>query len=332
MHMLMNLPYDVVWIVVEAGGVTNETAVLLERAKANSNVRVKHIGFDKKMPMFGMIGIRVVREEKLDGIVMFADDSNMHTLELFDEIQKVEWIGAVSVGFLVHSSQSDQDPFEILKNLDVVDEKKPALSVQGPACNSSDQLIGWHTFDSAVYKQKTANYIGDMALVLSRKLEWCGFVMNSKLVCEESEFRPEWIKDVNTVVAGDVVGEIENPLSFLEDASMVEPLGSCGKKVMLWWLRAEARADSKFPSGWIIDPQFRWIIAPQLEVTVAAKRTPWPEAPTELPSNTEKEITTSIQENVKNVQTKTRTTISRLGNRKHGGRNTDASVILENQV
>ncbi|MFS8010903.1 putative 1,4-beta-D-xylan synthase [Helianthus anomalus] len=192
----------------------------------------------------------VVREEKLDGIVMFADDSNMHTLELFDEIQKVEWIGAVSVGFLVHSSRSDQDPFEILKNLDVVDEKKPALSVQGPACNSSDQLIGWHTFDSAVYEQKSANYIGDMALVLPRKLEWCGFVMNSKLVWEESEFRPEWIKDLHTVVASDVVGEIENPLSFLEDASMVEPLG--GKKVMLWWLRAEARADSKFPSGLVL--------------------------------------------------------------------------------
>ncbi|KAJ0704110.1 putative 1,4-beta-D-xylan synthase [Helianthus annuus] len=335
MHTLMNLPYDVVWIVVEAGGVTNETAVLLERAKANSNVWVKHIGFDKKMPMFWndrhkvesemrLQALRVVREEKLDGIVMFADDSNMHTLELFDEIQKVEWIGAVSVGFLVHSSQSDQDPFEILKNLDVVDEKKPALSVQGPACNSSDQLIGWHTFDSAVYEQKSANYIGGMALVLPRKLEWCGFVMNSKLVWEESEFRPEWIKDLDTVVAGDVVGEIENPLSFLEDASMVEPLGNCGKKVMLWWLRAEARADSKFPSGWIIDPQ--------LEVTVAAKRTPWPEAPTELPSNSEKEITTSIQENVRKIQTKTRTSISRLGNRKHGGRNTDSSVILENQV
>ncbi|KAF5769685.1 putative 1,4-beta-D-xylan synthase [Helianthus annuus] len=304
MHTLMNLPYDVVWIVVEAGGVTNETAVLLERAKANLNVRVKHIGFDKKMPMFWndrhkvesemrLQALRVVREEKLDGIVMFADDSNMHTLELVDEIQKVEWIGAVSVGFLVHSSQSDQDPFEILKNLDVVDEKKPALSVQGPACNSSDQLIGWHTFDSTVYEQKSANYIGDMALVLPRKLEWCGFVMNSKLVWEESEFRPEWIKDLDTVAAGDEVGEIESPLSFVEDSSMVEPLGSCGKKVMLWWLRVEARTDSKFPSGWIIDPQ--------LEVTVAVpvKRTPWPEAPTELPSNTEKEITTSIQENVR---------------------------------
>ncbi|PWA99586.1 Glycosyl transferase, family 43 [Artemisia annua] len=30
---------------------------------------------------------------------------------------------------------------------------------------------------------------------------------------------------------------------------MVEPLGGCGKKVMMWWLRSEARAYSKFPVG-----------------------------------------------------------------------------------
>jgi len=33
----------------------------------------------------------------------------------------------------------------------------------------------------------------------------------------------------------------------LNDPSSVEPLGNCGKKVILWWLRVEARADSKFP-------------------------------------------------------------------------------------
>ncbi|PWA91982.1 glycosyl transferase, family 43, nucleotide-diphospho-sugar transferase [Artemisia annua] len=49
----------------------------------------------------------------------------------------------------------------------------------------------------------------------------------------------------------------ESPLSFVEDSSMVEPLGGCGKKVMMWWLRSEARAYSKFPVGyaviWTID-------------------------------------------------------------------------------
>ena len=38
-------------------------------------------------------------------------------------------------------------------------------------------------------------------------------------------------------------------VSFVENSSMVEPLGGCGKKVMMWWLRSEARAYSKFPVG-----------------------------------------------------------------------------------
>ncbi|KAK1433100.1 hypothetical protein QVD17_10006 [Tagetes erecta] len=332
MHTLMNLPYDVVWIVVEAGGATNETAALL----AKSKLEIKHIGFEKKMPIFWearhkmesqmrLRALRVVREEKLDGIVMFADDSNMHSLELFDEIQNVEWIGAVSVGILAHSSHSDEDPFEVHRSMDEEDEKKSPLPVQGPACNSSDRLVGWHTFNSLIYKGTNANYIGDMAIVLPRKLEWSGFVMNSRLVWKEAEFRPDWIKDLDLVVAGDGDDDIESPLSLVKDSSMVEPLGSCGKKVMLWWLRAEARADSKFPSGWIIDPP--------LEMTVPAKRTPWGDAPPELPSNTQKVVSSTTQENTEKRATKTRTPKSRRssrGKRKHESRNTDARVSARN--
>ncbi|XP_071709768.1 beta-1,4-xylosyltransferase IRX14-like [Rutidosis leptorrhynchoides] len=328
MHTLMNLNYDVVWIVVEAGGATNETAALLVKSK----LAVKHIGFEKRMPIFWearhkmetqmrLRGLRLVREEKLDGIIMFADDSNMHSLELFDEIQKVEWIGAVSVGILAHSSRMDEDPFEVQKTIEENDEKKSSLPIQGPACNSSDRLIGWHTFNSVLYKGRNANYIGDMAVVLPRKLEWSGFVMNSRLVWSEAEFKPDWIKDWDTVVFGDGDNEIESPLSLLKDYSMVEPLGSCGKKVMVWWLRAEARADSKFPAGWTIDPP--------LEVTVPAKRTPWPEVPPELPSNTEKIISGSTQENPEKRATKTRTPKSRRSSRskrKHEPRNADARL------
>ncbi|KAI3738089.1 hypothetical protein L2E82_28107 [Cichorium intybus] len=106
-----------------------------------------------------------------------------------------------------------------------------------------------------------------MAIVLPQKLEWPGFVMNSKLV---------WWS--HYAVAG--------------------------KKVMMWWLRAEACADSKFPARWRIDPP--------LEVTVAAKRTPWPDPPLELESNTEKLITaTGIHENSQKNPPKTRTPRSR---------------------
>lgn len=46
MHSLMLAPYDVVWIVVEAGGASNETASII----AKSGVRTIHVGFDQRMP------------------------------------------------------------------------------------------------------------------------------------------------------------------------------------------------------------------------------------------------------------------------------------------
>jgi hypothetical protein len=47
MHSLMLVPYDLVWIVVEAGGVTNETASIV----ANSGLKTIHIGFNQRIPI-----------------------------------------------------------------------------------------------------------------------------------------------------------------------------------------------------------------------------------------------------------------------------------------
>ncbi|KAL2906333.1 putative beta-1 4-xylosyltransferase IRX14H [Bienertia sinuspersici] len=289
MHSLMNAPYDVVWIVVEAGGPTNETATLI----AKSRLRTIHIGFDQPMPvswsdrhrvedLMRLQALRLVRDRRLDGIVVFADDSNMHSMEFFDEIQKVNEVGALSVGILVHSS----DPNEHLQTEKMEDEGS-SLPIQGPACNSSDNLVGWHTFDTSPYAEKSAVFIGDLGTVLPRKIEWAGFVLNSRLLWKEGTEKPEWMNDLDTLADDGV----ESPLSLLKDPSVVEPLGSCGRKVLLWWLRVEARADSKFPSGKLPNETefwrilaMEWVIDTPLEITVPAKHTPWPEVPPELPS------------------------------------------------
>ncbi|ONK70297.1 uncharacterized protein A4U43_C05F32280 [Asparagus officinalis] len=279
MHTLMLVPYDLTWIVVEAGGISNETADLIERSK----IKTIHLGFERGMPLkwpdrhkmealMRIQALRVVKERKLDGIVVFADDSNMHSLELFDEIQKVKWIGALSVGILAHSGNSE--PLVQNEKKSEEDKENMPLPIQGPACNSSNQLVGWHTFNSLPFMENIATTVGDVGTVLPTKIEWAGFVLNSKLVWGEDEGKPEWVRDLDSVgLNGE---EIESPLALLKEASGVEPLGSCGKKVMLWWLRVEARADSKFPPGWIINPP--------LDITVPAKRTPWPDAPPQLPS------------------------------------------------
>ncbi|OIV92864.1 hypothetical protein TanjilG_00999 [Lupinus angustifolius] len=312
MHSLMLVPYDLIWIVVEAGGVTNETASII----VNSGLRTVHVGFRQSMPnswegrhklesRMRLHALRIVRKEKLDGVVMFVDDSNMHSMELFDEIQSVKWIGAVSVGILVHSTNADEASSLIQREGKV----EAMMPVQGPACNATNQLVGWHTFNSLQYKGRSAVYIDDRAPVLPRKFEWSGFVLNSKLLWKDGEDKPEWIMDLDALD-----GEIESPLSLLKSTSVVEPLGSCGRKVLLWWLRVEARSDSKFPAQWIIDPP--------LDITVPSKRTPWPDTPPELPSN--EKVLIGTQEQTSKHSTKTKTPRSR---RSRSKRKHDIKVI-----
>jgi hypothetical protein len=174
---------------------------------------------------------------------MFADDSNMHNMELFDEIQNVKWIGAVSVGILLHSVDAAAVSSMVQKE---GEEDTMPMPVQGPACNGTDKLVGLHTFNSLRYSGKSAVYIDDRAPVLPRKLEWSGFVLNSRLLWKDVDDKPEWIKDLDEL-DGDGE-ELENPLSLLKSTTVVEPLGSCGRHVLLWWLRVEARTDSKFPA------------------------------------------------------------------------------------
>ncbi|KAG2291218.1 hypothetical protein Bca52824_037887 [Brassica carinata] len=46
-----------------------------------------------------------MEEEKLDGFVVLLDDSNMHSMEFFDEIQNVKWLGAVCVGIMANAEE-----------------------------------------------------------------------------------------------------------------------------------------------------------------------------------------------------------------------------------
>ncbi|ESQ31207.1 hypothetical protein EUTSA_v10004084mg [Eutrema salsugineum] len=277
MHSLMLVPYDLVWIVVEAGGTTDETASFI----AKSGLKTIHIGFDQKMPntwedrhklesQMRLHALRRVRDDKLDGIVMFADDSNMHSMELFDEIQTVKWFGALSVGILAHSGHAEELSSLLMNQ--VKSKGKPSMPIQGPSCDSSQKLVGWHVLNTLPYAKKTAAFTNDKATLMPSKMEWSGLVLNSRLLWKEPVVdKPTWVKDLNLL---DDSEEMDSPLSLLKDPSMVEPLGSCGRHVLLWWLRVEARADSKFPPGWIINSP--------LEITVPSKRTPWPDSSSDL--------------------------------------------------
>lgn len=265
-HTLRIAPSPLIWIVVEAGGVSNETATLL----SSSQLSFYHLGSQAAMPAdwgerqrlescLRIEGLRFVREKRLDGLVIFADDSNAYSLDFFDEVQKVNWIGAFSIGVLSHSSLSGALKEEMVVTQAYENENRTSSQpqpLQGPVCNSMGHLIGWYA------PEKDGEMVGP-----ARNLEWAVFAINARLLWEEHE-KPTWIRNWNEVFGGgDTL--VQSPLDFVKNASRVQPLGNCGRDVLMWWLRVEARADSKFPS--------RWVISPNLDIVVPSKRTPWPD-------------------------------------------------------
>ncbi|XP_042462541.1 probable beta-1,4-xylosyltransferase IRX14 [Zingiber officinale] len=272
LHSLLLVPFPLTWLVVEAASSrSNDTAAFLAR----SGLHFLHVPFPHPMPedsryrrttesRMRLHALRVVRDRGMDGIVVFADDSNVHSMELFDEAQRVKWMGAISMRILTHITGLSTSRGE--------DHKSP-VPIQGPACNSSGHLVGWHTYNPL--PNTGATFIGAGKTVLPAKMEWAGFMLNSRLLWREAKEKPDWVRDLDEV--GKKGEDIDSPLCLLEDASFVEPLGNCGRKVLLWWLRAEARYDSNFPTGWTLEPV--------LEATAAANHSARIDASPELPSN-----------------------------------------------
>lgn len=299
-HTLRLIPGPLTWIVVEAGGISTETAELL----SSSQLSYHHIGIQERATadwehrkrletLLRFEGLRFIRDHRMEGIVTFLDDSNIYTLELFDVAQKVDWIGAFSVGLLFcsrlpefshdghkfsdglsrvskeskcaehernHPRAADESCIHTLyNNLSAFKEdpeSRPLLPLEGPVCNTEGHVVGWYSPCKDEQKQVMAG---------SENLEWVGFALNAEILWEDNS-KPIWIKSWNEF-SGVNTSLPRNPLAFLKEMSFVEPLGNCGRDVLVWCLQLEGDLEIEFPS--------RWIINPPLEVVIPSKRTPW---------------------------------------------------------
>lgn len=203
---------------------------------------------------------RYIRDHELEGIVVFADDSNVHSMIFFDAVQKVKWVGAIPIGILGHAGFGD---FGKQTSSDLVEEKEgkgldrdfqhleilhggPA-QVQGPACDSSGSLKGWHSVSPVSLDREAMKRASE---VEEKRLEWAGFVLNARAVWARKHDRPNWIKDWADW-AQPKEGVFIDLKSIVRDENQIEALSNCGQNetvVLLWWARVEARADSKFPA------------------------------------------------------------------------------------
>ncbi|KAG6608112.1 putative beta-1,4-xylosyltransferase IRX9H, partial [Cucurbita argyrosperma subsp. sororia] len=115
---LVNPP--LLWIVVEMNSASMETAEILRK----TGVMYRHLVCSKNMTDVKDRGVHQrnvalqhIEHHKLDGIVYFADDDNIYSLELFDSLRDISRFGTWPVAMLA--------------------QNKNKAILEGPVCNGS---------------------------------------------------------------------------------------------------------------------------------------------------------------------------------------------------
>ncbi|XP_077234011.1 nucleotide-diphospho-sugar transferases superfamily protein [Tasmannia lanceolata] len=228
-YTLRLVPSPLLWLVVEMNSASTETAEVLRK----SGVMYQHIVCKKNSTDIKDRGVHQrnaalehIELHKLDGIVYFADDDNVYSLELFEHLREIRRFGTWSVAMLA--------------------QNKAKAIVEGPVCNGT-QVIGWHTNEKS---KKLRRFHVDMS----------GFAFNSTILWD----RKRWhhpnsgaIRQLDTVKEG--FQETTFIEQLVEDESQMEGIPPDCSRIMNWHLHLEAHGLS-YPHGWILQKNLDVVI------------------------------------------------------------------------
>ncbi|KAJ6830900.1 putative beta-1,4-xylosyltransferase IRX9H [Iris pallida] len=219
-HTLRLVPQPLLWIVVETGrSASSETAGLLRGTGVmyrhllchNNSTDVKDRGVHQRNA-----ALQHIERHCLDGIVYFADDDNVYSLQLFQHLREIRRFGTWPVAML---SQS-----------------KNKATLEGPVCNGS-QVIGWHTNEKS---KRLRRFHVDMS----------GFAFNSTILWDPKRWKRPTSKAIRQL---DTVKEGFQETTFIEqlvaDETQMEGLPHDCSRIMNWHLHLEAR-HLVYPRWW----------------------------------------------------------------------------------
>ncbi|XP_024536973.1 probable beta-1,4-xylosyltransferase IRX14 [Selaginella moellendorffii] len=201
------------WIVMECSNFTNDhqrdtTREVLSRSRATKFALLEPRMDDlaSSMALSRRIqSLSFIRENKMEGIIVFIDEHSTASLHLFDELQKVARVAAFPAG-LARTSPPLHGVF-----------------TQRTTFGSAGKLVnGWELSSNS----------SNTSIVQSVPAhEWTGLAFNSKMLWSEERFSwarvwDEWIMLYpNSTVFGELYG-------LIRDIKIVEVLGS--DEVLLW--------------------------------------------------------------------------------------------------
>ncbi|CAL5205204.1 unnamed protein product [Lathyrus oleraceus] len=207
------------WIVVEMNSQSEETSDILR----SSGIMYRHLvckmnvtNTNHKSILMRNVAIAHVETHRLDGIVYFADDDNVYSIELFQQMREIRRFGTWTVAKL--------------------SEDRSGIVFQGPICNGSE-VIGWHTDNESDRKSKRFH------------AEISGFAFNSTILWERKPLL-ERIRKFESAKENLWVSMLIEQV--VEDESQMEGLMSDCSRVMVWRIDHKS-SHSFYPRKWIAE-------------------------------------------------------------------------------
>ncbi|TYJ28875.1 hypothetical protein E1A91_A06G031100v1 [Gossypium mustelinum] len=219
-----------VWIVVEEKVASFETAEILRR----TGVMYRHVVCTRSPSEPKDRGVHQrnaalehIERHKVDGIVFFADDDNVYTVELFESLRTIRRFGTWPVAMLAPS-------------------KNKAI-LEGPVCNGS-QVIGWHTNEKS---KRLRRFHVDMS----------GFAFNSSILWDPKRWGRPYSNPFRQL---DTVKEGFQETTFIEqvaeDESQMEGILPGCSRIMNWHIHLDT-SNLIHPKGWLLEKNLEITLA-----------------------------------------------------------------------
>ncbi|KAK6912730.1 Glycosyl transferase, family 43 [Dillenia turbinata] len=209
------------WIVVEMTSQSAETAEILRK----TGVMYRHLVCIRNLSDITdsaidqrNVALAHIETHRLDGIVYFADDDNVYSEDLFEQIRLISRFGTWRVAKLTANRSRGL--------------------LDGPVCNGT-QVIGWHT------NEITRGFRRFHA-------EMSGFAFNSTILWDPKRWHRPTLEPIRHL---DTVKKRFQASSFIEqvveDESQMEGIPRNCNRVMVWHLHLES-SHMVYPHDWFL--------------------------------------------------------------------------------
>ncbi|XP_022732402.1 probable beta-1,4-xylosyltransferase IRX9H [Durio zibethinus] len=209
------------WIVVEMTSQSEETADILRRSSVMYRLLVckKNLTDIKDRNVHQRnVALSHIETHHLDGIVYFANEDNIYSIDIFDQMRHIRRFGTWTV------AKQTWD--------------KSRAILEGPVCNGT-QVIGWHLNGLS---RGFRRFHADMS----------GFAFNSSILWDPKRWhRPtlELIRQLDTVKDGFQASSFIEQV--VEDESQMEGLLQDCSRILVWELNVES-CSSFYPQKWLM--------------------------------------------------------------------------------